>query len=123
MTESKSHHKTTYEELSGSASHVFQQAKRLVKEGMARRMIVYDNEEERVMLDVPLAAGIAGTVMASWSVPLISAIALYLFGMNDVSIIVERKKGEEKADTDTSSESKTIDIKGEDEGTDDGKEN
>jgi|GEM_PF-5478835 len=117
MTEGKAHKSTTYEEITGSASHVFQQVKRLIREGVARRMIVYDNEEERVMLDVPLAAGIAGTVLASYSLPVISAIAFYLFGMNDVSIIVERKKEEtvEEESEAGQQEGRSIDIKGPDE--------
>lgn len=111
MTESQAHHKTTYEELKGTASQVFRRIKHLIREGTARRVIVHDNEEDRVMLDIPLVAGIAGTVLASYSVPLISAIGFYLFGLNDVSIIVERAKTDEETTGDNDeTKGRSIDI-------------
>jgi acyl-coenzyme A synthetase/AMP-(fatty) acid ligase len=90
MTEGKTQHKTTYEELKDTVKQVYRQVKHLIKEGTARRIIIRDNEEERTMLDIPMVVGIAGTVLASYTLPLISAIAFYLFGLNDVSIFVER---------------------------------
>lgn len=76
------------EEIKVSGAKLLEKVKALVKEGNVRR-IVLRNPQGRVLLDVPLNAGIAATAL----LPLWAAIASIAVLATDYTILVERDGG------------------------------
>lgn len=76
------------EEIKVSGAKLLEKVKALVKEGNVRR-IVLRNPQGRVLLDVPLNAGIAATAL----LPLWAAIASIAVLATDYTILVERAGG------------------------------
>lgn len=76
------------EEIKVSGAKLLEKVKALVKEGNVRR-IVLRNPQGRVLLDVPLNAGIAATAL----LPLWVAIASIAVLATDYTILVERDGG------------------------------
>lgn len=73
------------EEIKVSGAKLLEKVKALVKEGNVRR-IVLRNPQGRVLLDVPLNAGIAATAL----LPIWAAIASIAVLATDYTILVER---------------------------------
>jgi hypothetical protein len=67
---------------------LLQTVKRIVKEGNARRIVI-KNEEDRVLLEFPLAAGVVGAAF----LPVWAAIGAVAALVTNCSIEVERKPG------------------------------
>jgi hypothetical protein len=76
------------EEIKVSGAKLLEKVKALVKEGNVRR-IVLRNPQGRVLLDVPLNAGIAATAL----LPLWAAVASIAVLATDYTILVERDGG------------------------------
>jgi hypothetical protein len=74
------------EEIKVSGAKLLEKVKALVKEGNVRR-IVLRNPEGRVLLDVPLNAGIAATAL----LPLWATIASVAVLVTDYTLLVERE--------------------------------
>lgn len=73
------------EEFKVSGAKLLEKVKSLIKEGNVRR-IVLRNPQGRVLMDVPLNAGIAATAL----LPLWAAIASVAVLATDYTILVER---------------------------------
>lgn len=76
------------EEIKVSGAKLLEKVKALIKEGNVRRMVLR-NPQGRVLLDVPLNAGIAATAL----LPLWAAIASIAVLATDYTILVERDGG------------------------------
>ena len=81
----------TIEELKVAGHDLKETAKRLLHEGNVRRIVV-KNGEGRVLLDMPLAAGVAGVLL----LPVFSAIAALVALAKEFTIVVEREGDEKK---------------------------
>lgn len=81
--------KTIFNEISGTTQQIISQVKSLIKEGGVRRMIV-KTEKGKVLLDVPLTAGVVGTAVIAGYAPIISALSMYLLFVNDIHVYVEK---------------------------------
>ena len=73
------------EEIRVSASQLKAKLKQLIREGNVRR-VVLRNAQGRTLLDMPLAAGIAGAVLLPFWVAVGAVVAL----ATDFTILVER---------------------------------
>jgi hypothetical protein len=83
----------TIEELKVAGHELKETAKRLIHEGNVRRIIV-KNSEGRVLLDLPLSAGLAGALL----LPVLTAIAGIVALAKEFTVVVEREgAGETKA--------------------------
>lgn len=76
------------EEIKVTSAKLVEQLKALVKEGNVRR-VVLRNPQGRVLLDVPLNAGLAATVL----LPFWAAVASVAVLATDFTIQVERDPG------------------------------
>ncbi len=74
------------EEFKVSGAKLVEKLKALIKEGNVRR-IVLRNPEGRVLLDVPLNAGIAGVAL----LPFWAAVASVAVLATDYTVLVERE--------------------------------
>ena len=76
------------EEIKVSGAKLLEKVKSLIKEGNVRRLVLR-NPQGRVLLDVPLNAGIAATAL----LPLWATIASVAVLATDYTILVEREGG------------------------------
>jgi len=76
----------TIEELKVAAHELKDTVKKLVHEGNVRRIIV-KNGEGRVLLDMPLSAGIAGALL----LPVVTAIAGIVALAKEFTVVIERE--------------------------------
>jgi hypothetical protein len=76
----------TIEELKVAGEKLKDTVKAIVQEGNVRRIIV-KNGEGRVLLDMPLNAGIAGAVL----LPLLAAIAGIVALAKEFTVVIERE--------------------------------
>ena len=76
------------EEIKVSGAKLLEKVKALIKEGNVRRMVLR-NPQGRVLMDVPLNAGIAASAL----LPLWAAIASIAVLATDYTILVERDGG------------------------------
>ncbi len=76
------------EEIKVSGAKLVEQLKALIKEGNVRR-VVLRNPQGRVLLDVPLNAGVAATVL----IPFWAAVASVAVLATDFTVQLERDPG------------------------------
>jgi hypothetical protein len=76
------------EEIQVSAGKLKATLKALVREGNVRRVVIR-NPRGRTLLDVPLAAGVAGVVLAPFWVAVASVVAL----ATEFTVGIERDPG------------------------------
>ncbi len=76
------------EEIKVSGAKLVEQLKALIKEGNVRR-VVLRNPQGRVLLDVPLNAGVAATVL----IPFWAAVASVAVLATDFTVQIERDPG------------------------------
>lgn len=69
-----------------SGDRLLETVKRIVKEGTARRIVIR-NDEDRVLLEFPLSAGVVGAAL----LPMWAAIGAVAALVGNCSIEVERK--------------------------------
>ncbi|MDT8342194.1 MAG: DUF4342 domain-containing protein [Longimicrobiales bacterium] len=74
------------ERLHTTGDRLLETVKRIVREGNARRIVIR-NEEERVLLEFPLTAGVVGAAL----LPVWAAIGAVAALVGNCSIEVERK--------------------------------
>ena len=118
------------EELRGTADEIIKRIRQLIKEGSARRLLI-KNQKGKVLMEVPLTAGVAGSTLIIAMAPVISAISMFALFINDVDILVEKypeagengepndKDEKEKDPYEVEAEYITIKDEGEDEDGDD----
>lgn len=80
------------DEFKVSGSKLLEKVKAIIKEGNVRR-IVLRNPQGRVLMDVPLNAGIAASAL----LPLWAAIASVAVLATDYTVLVERDESAPKA--------------------------
>ena len=78
--------KTVTEEIKVQAQDLFQALNDIIREGTAKRVTVLRND--RILLDIPLALGVAASVVLAIYMPVLSAIVAVgaLFGGSTVRI-------------------------------------
>lgn len=67
------------------SDHLIEEIKKIIDEGIATRIIIKD-ENDRTLLDIPLAAGLVGALIAPWLAALGAIAALVV----KCKIIVEK---------------------------------
>jgi len=67
------------------SDHLVEEIKKIIDEGIATRIIVKD-ENDKTLLDIPLAAGLVGTLIAPWLAALGAIAALVV----KCKIVVEK---------------------------------
>lgn len=115
--------KTFTEELTGTASEIIKQVKRLVKKGNARRILIKD-KNGKTLFQSQLTIGVGGIAFVTAIAPVISAISMFVLFMNDVKVIVERYPDAEMNEDEYEVEADIIEIRDEeDEKTEEDQEN
>jgi hypothetical protein len=86
--------KTVTEEIKVQAQDLFQALNDIIREGTAKRVTVLRND--RVLLDIPLALGVAASVVLAIYMPVLSAIVAVgaLFG--GCTVRIEREEPAEE---------------------------
>jgi hypothetical protein len=79
------------EEMKVSGDQLLETVKGLIREAGVRRIVI-QNSQDRVLLEIPLVAGLAGIAL----LPVYSAIALFVALVADCKILVERVGEEPK---------------------------
>lgn len=69
------------------SDHLVEEIKKILDEGMATRIIIKD-EKDRTLLDLPLAAGLVGALIAPW-LAAVGAIAALVV---KCKIVVEKRE-------------------------------
>lgn len=78
--------KSKSEEFKVSGSEIVAKIKELVKEGNARKIII-KNEKGRTMLEIPMALGAVGALIA----PVLAAVGAAAALISKCTIVVEKK--------------------------------
>ncbi len=75
------------DEFTVDSTHLVEEIKKIIDEGIATRIIIKD-ESDRTLLDIPIAAGVVGALIATmaWAVGAIAALSCQL------KIIVEKER-------------------------------
>lgn len=97
MNDEHQSHQTSSDESAGptrethrvSGDRLLETVKRIVREGNARRIVIR-NDEDRVLLEFPLSAGVVGAAL----LPMWAAIGAVAALVGNCSIEVERKTAE-----------------------------
>jgi hypothetical protein len=86
-------HETVTEEFKVQAEDLFKTINDIIRQGTARRVVVTRND--RVLVDIPLVAGVAASVVFAMYMPILSALVGVgaLFG--GCTVRVERGEGDE----------------------------
>ena len=77
---------TVMDEIKVTSDKVKDTLKNLIRQGNVRRVIIR-NAEGRVLLDMPLAAGVAGAVLAPFWIAVTGVVAL----AKEFTITIERR--------------------------------
>lgn len=81
--------RTRYEEFTVAGSELLDQVKRLIAEGNVRRVYI-KNSEGRTLLEVPLNAGVAITVVTAAVAPVLVAVGAIAAMLTQATVGVER---------------------------------
>jgi hypothetical protein len=82
-------HNPFFKELQGTTDEIIRQVKRLINAGNARRMMI-QNKKGKILFQMQLTAGVAGTALLALLAPFISALGVAALVMNDVKVVVEK---------------------------------
>lgn len=77
--------RTIWETIRIQGSEILEKLKQIIHEGNARRVVI--KQQERVVAEFPLTAGVVGTLLA----PVLAAIGALVALLKDCSIEVERE--------------------------------
>jgi len=80
---------TRLEQIQISGDNLLAKVKELIEEGNVRRVIL-KNEEGTTLLEIPLAAGLAATVLAVAIAPVLAAVGAIAALVSNVTLIIER---------------------------------
>jgi hypothetical protein len=81
--------RTIWETVKLQGSEILEKVKQIIHEGNARKVVI--KQENRVVAEFPLTAGVVGTLVA----PVLAAIGALIALLKDCSIEVERAVPEE----------------------------
>lgn len=95
VVEEESKHETVTEEIKVEAEDLFRTINNIIREGTAKRVVVMRND--RILVDIPLVAGMAASVVLAIYLPVLSAIVAVgaLFGGCTVRIERDTPPGTE----------------------------
>lgn len=105
------------EELRGTAEEMIKRVRKLIKEGSARRLLIKNNKG-KILVEVPLTAGVAGSAFFISMAPVISAISMFAMFVNDVNILVEKYPEAQAEDDPYEVDAEYIEINDEEEDID-----
>lgn len=100
--------KTMFEEIGTTGKELLDRIKQIVTEGNVRRIVIKNNKG-KVLLEIPLSAGVLGMGAAYALAPFLSAIGFFALFLNDCSIEVERYENPDE-DKEVEAEAQIIDI-------------
>ncbi|WP_159498344.1 DUF4342 domain-containing protein [Microbacterium sp. 18062] len=83
--------KTTYEEFKVSGENLLTKVRELIREGNVRRVFL-KNEEGETLLEIPLTAGLAVTVLTAAFAPVLVAVGAVAALLTQVTVGVERRE-------------------------------
>lgn len=86
---------TWYEEFKVSGDDLVAKVKELIREGNVRRLFI-KNEKGETLLEIPLTAGVAVTVVTAAFAPALVAVGALAALLTQVTIGVERRKAPEE---------------------------
>ena len=76
--------RTWWEKIEGTTDQIFEQLRRVIDEGSARRVVV--KQRGRTIAEFPLTVGVVGTIIA----PVAAAIGVLTAALADCTIEVEK---------------------------------
>jgi len=79
---------TVTEEIKVQAEDLFQAINNVIREGSVRRITVMRND--RILLDIPLAVGVAASMILAFYLPVISALAGLGVLLSGATLRIER---------------------------------
>src|SRR5699024_8632922 len=85
---------TWYEEFKVSGDNLVAKVRELIHEGNVRRVFI-KNETGETLLEIPLTAGVAVTVLTAAVAPVLVAVGAVAALLTQVTVGVERGRGEE----------------------------
>lgn|SRR5690625_1307033 len=85
---------TWYEEFKVSGDNLVAKVRELIREGNVRRVFI-KNETGETLLEIPLTAGVAVTVLTAAVAPVLVAVGAVAALLTQVTVGVERGRGEE----------------------------
>jgi hypothetical protein len=91
-----------FEQIQISGDNLLAKVRELIEEGNVQRVIL-KNEEGTTLLEIPLTAGVAATVLAVAVAPVLAAVGAIAALVSNVTIVVERSE----PDDDTTSTAET----------------
>ena len=78
--------KNNKEEFRVSGDEVMSKIKEIIKEGNARRILI-KNDEDNVVLEIPLTFAVVGTILA----PVLAAVGAFAALVTKCTIVVEKR--------------------------------
>ena len=96
-----------FEQIQISGDNLLAKVRELIEEGNVQRVIL-KNEEGTTLLEIPLTAGVAATVLAVAVAPVLAAVGAIAALVSNVTIEVERAEPED--DGTTPSVASTTDV-------------
>lgn len=87
-------HRTVRQEINVQAQDLFQAMKDLFREGTVRRVTILRND--RVLVDIPLVAGVAASMLLAIYMPHITAVAAVGALLGGFTLRVEREEPPEE---------------------------
>lgn len=80
-----------FEQIQISGDNLLAKVRELIEEGNVQRVIL-KNEEGTTLLEIPLTAGVAATVLAVAVAPVLAAVGAIAALVSNVTIVVERSE-------------------------------
>jgi len=88
VEEQQAEKSTVTEEIKVQAEDLFQAINDLIREGSVRRITIMRND--RILLDIPLAVGVAASMVLAIQLPVLSALAGLGVLLSGASLRIER---------------------------------
>jgi hypothetical protein len=83
--------KTWYEEFKVSGENLLAKVREVIREGNVQRIIL-KNEEGATLIEIPMTAGVAVTVLTLAFAPVLAAIGAIAALVAHVTLVVERRE-------------------------------
>jgi hypothetical protein len=88
VEEQQAEKSTVTEEIKVQAEDLFQAVNDLIHEGSVRRITIMRND--RILLDIPLAVGVAASMVLAFQLPVLSALAGLGVLLSGATLRIER---------------------------------
>ncbi len=90
-------------ELAGS--ELVEKVKQLIDEGNVRRLIIRD-QNDKVIVEIPLTAGVAGVALMTWLTPVLAALGAMAALLAKVKVDIVRVEDEEEEEAEAEEKEK-----------------